>query len=367
VGVPPSHGFSPPPLVRKRHAINIHRARSYWGSGTSESFGVRRSAFDVLRSSRERGQQSVTFHFPANPLCFSKPVNPNFPPKLASHLAESVGSARRRYRKRLARCQEKFSEKAVHDLRIDTRRILALLDLIEALHFGKSLNKLRKTFKKRLDAFDDLRDTHVQRVLLKPMWAKFPEAKEFKKHLRKCEKRIECEMSRNIKSAKSGGLNRCLKDIEKALCQCASDAPIGGSANQSQILLSAAFRRVVILRRQIRRSKPATIHRMRIAFKRFRYTAELLQPFLPDITDKRLQRMKDFQDAAGNIQDVAVLLERIDQDIEREEIKAASVKNLRRELSRCEQRAIDALMERIHELMDFEPKDSMPSASELQT
>jgi len=294
-------------------------------------------------------------------------VNPNFPPKLASHLAESVGAARRRYRKRLARCQKKFSEKSVHDLRIDTRRILALLDLLETLHFGESLAKLRKTFKKRLDAFDDLRDTHVQRELLKPMWEKFPEAKDFKKHLRKCEKRLECEMSHDIKSAKSGGLNRCLKDIEKTLCQCASNAPVGGSAGQAQILLSAAFRRVVVLRRQIRRSKPATIHRMRIAFKRFRYTAELLQPFLPDFTDKRLQRMKDFQAAAGNIQDVAVLLERIDKDIEHEEINTASVKNLRKELSRCEQRAIDALMERIHELMNFEPKDSMPSASELQT
>ena len=53
-------------------------------------------------------------------------MNPTFPPKLAIHLAESVRSARRRYRKRLARCQEKFSEKAVHDLRIDTRRILSL-------------------------------------------------------------------------------------------------------------------------------------------------------------------------------------------------------------------------------------------------
>jgi len=52
-------------------------------------------------------------------------VNATFPPQLAGHLAESVRSARRRYRKRLARCQEKFSEKAVHGLRIETRRILA--------------------------------------------------------------------------------------------------------------------------------------------------------------------------------------------------------------------------------------------------
>lgn len=294
-------------------------------------------------------------------------MNDTFPPKLASHLAESVRSARRRYRKRLARCQQKFSEKAVHDLRIETRRILALLDLLEALRFSESLAKTRKTFKKRLDAFDDLRDTHVQCVLLKPLWKQFPEAKEFKKHLRKCEKRIEREMSRRIKNAKCGPLNRCLKDIEKNLLQCTANQPTGGSKPQSHRLLGAAFRRVISLRRQIRRSVPKTIHRMRVAFKRFRYTAELLQPFLPDITAERLQRMKDFQDAAGNIQDVAVLLERIDKDIRNEAIKPACVKHLRRELQQCEQRAIDALMERIQELKDFEPEDSTPSATELPT
>jgi CHAD domain-containing protein len=321
----------------------------------------------MLDVSRGQARESVTFHFPFHPLCCLKPVNPTFPPKLAGHLAEGVRSARRRYRKRLECCQKKFSEKAVHDLRIDTRRILALLDLLEALRFGGSLAKLRKTFKKRLDAFDDLRDTHVQRVLLKPMWEKFPEARDFKKHLRKCEKQLECEMSRHIKTVKSGKLNRCLKDLEKCLRQCATRPATGASGPQSQLLLGGAFRRVLVLRRQIRRSVPKTIHRLRIAFKRFRYTAELLQPFLPDITDSRLQHMKDFQDAAGNIQDVAVLLERIEKDIKHDQISAACVKNLRRELSRCEQRAIDALMERVPELMNFEPKDSTPPAVALPT
>jgi len=287
-------------------------------------------------------------------------VNANFPPKLAGHLAESVQEARRRYRKRLARCQKKFSEHAVHDLRIETRRILALLDLLEALRFGDSFAKLRKTFKKRLDAFDDLRDTHVQRVLLKPLWKHFPEAKPFKKHLRKCEKRLEREMSRHIQGAKSGHLNRCLKDIEKYLRQCASQAAAGKSTPQAQSLLGAAFRRVVVLRRLIRRSAPATIHRMRVAFKRFRYTAEFLRPFLPDFTPQRLERMKDFQDAAGNIQDVAVLLERIDKDIRHGQIDAACVRNLRRELKHAELRAIETLMKRIHELAEFAPDDSTP-------
>ena len=289
-------------------------------------------------------------------------MSTNFPPKLAIHLAESVRFFRRRYRKRLARCQEKFSEKAIHDLRIETRRMLALLDLLEAFRFEESLKKLRKAFKKRLDAFDDLRDTHVQLVLLKPLWPDFPEAGELKKHLCKCEKRLEAVMSREIRSTKSGHLNRCLKGLQMSLRNCAEHPSARHRTGLAQTLLGGAFRKVVLLRRQIRRDNPDTIHRMRVAFKRFRYTAELLQPFLPHFTKERIARMKEFQAAAGNIQDVAVLLERLAKDIKTGDVKPAWVKNLRSELLRQERRAINSFMARIDELTDFEPERPAPFA-----
>ena len=97
---------------------------------------------------------------------------------LAASLAGRVKAERRRYGKRLERGRRKFSEKAVHDLRVETRRLLALLDVLIALHFPGPLKKIRKVFKKRLDAFDELRDTHVQLLLLKPLCQEFPEARE---------------------------------------------------------------------------------------------------------------------------------------------------------------------------------------------
>lgn len=294
-------------------------------------------------------------------------MNPNFPAELARHLAGSVRAARRRYRKRLARCQEKFSEKAVHELRIETRRILALLDLLEALRFADPLKKVRKTFKQRLDAFDDLRDTHVQLVLLKPLWADFPEARELKLRLRKCERQLVSKLSREIQTTKAGRLNRQLKQIEKSL-RHSGDLPASGrSKGLAQMILGAAFRRVVILRRQIQRNKPATIHRMRVAFKQFRYTAEFLQPFLPRFTPERLTRMKEFQAAAGNIQDIAVLLARLDADLKNGELPPACVRKLRIQLLRHERSAINSFMSRIEQLMEFEPEHSTPFAPEPET
>jgi CHAD domain-containing protein len=135
----------------------------------------------------------------------------------------------------------------------------------------------------------------------------------------------------------------------------------------AQMLLGGAFHRVVLLRKDIRRDNPATIHRMRVAFKRFRYTAELLQPFLAHFTEQRLARMKDFQAAAGNIQDVTVLLERLDKDVKNGEVKLPGIKKLRGELLRRERRAIDSFMERIDELLDFEPERFIPTAPKPET
>jgi CHAD domain-containing protein len=294
-------------------------------------------------------------------------VNPDFPAELARHLAESVRAARRRYRKRLARCQDKFSEKAVHELRIETRRILALLDLLEALRCAAPLKKLRKTFKKRLDAFDDLRDTHVQQVLLKPLWKDFPEARSLKKHLVKCEKHLVSELSCEINTIGSNRLNRDLRKIEKSLSHSGDIPARNRSKGLAQMVLGGAFRRVIILRRQIRRNKPATIHRTRVAFKRFRYTAELLQPFLPQFTPERLARMKDFQAVAGDIQDVAVLLARLDKDVKGGELPVTCIKKLRSELLRRERHAIDSFMSRLDELMGFEPENTATFTPESET
>ena len=211
-------------------------------------------------------------------------MNPDFPAELARHLAESVRAARRRYRKRLGRCQDKFSENAVHELRIETRRILALLDLLDALHFADPLKKVRKTFKKRLAAFGDLRDTQVQLVLLKQLWKEFPEARPLKEHLVKCEKRLVSELSREINTIGSNRLNQELKKFEKSLNHSGDIPARSRSKGLAQMVLGGAFRRVIIFRRRIRRNNPASIHRTRVAFKRFRYTAELLQSFLPQFT-----------------------------------------------------------------------------------
>jgi len=274
---------------------------------------------------------------------------------LASHLAKSVHDARRGYRKRLKQCQKKFSRKAVHDLRVETRRLLAMLEFLEALHFKDSPEKTAKMLKKRLDALDNLRDTQVQLSLLKPLWTDFPEARPLKKSLQRCERRLIKRGPRKLKGR--NGLAKRLKDLEKELCGSGLALPTSATDDPGLAALRNCFQRAVALRRRIRRNNPATIHKMRVAFKRFRYLSELLQPLLPQITPEQLRRMRKYQGLAGDIQDLEVLLARLKCLVDEKKLSEPAVKRLRLELQARKKRALDFFMNRMDELFQFQPDE----------
>ncbi len=151
---------------------------------------------------------------------------------------------------------------------------------------------------------------------------------------------------------KHGGLDRRLKGVEKELLKedRAALPPEAAAA-----ALREAYERVLTLRRQIRRGNPAAIHRMRVAFKHFRYMSESLGPIFPDFTPERLGQMHQYQSAAGDIQDLEILLATLAQAVADEHVAAADVKKLRTQLLRTRRQRVAAFLERINDLLDFRP------------
>jgi CHAD domain-containing protein len=282
-------------------------------------------------------------------------MNGEFPAELAAHLRDSVKMMRRRYRKRLARCQQEFSETSVHDLRIETRRMLAMLDLLRALHFQDSLRKIRKTFKQRLDAFDELRDTQVQLLLLRPLWRDFPEAREFDPLLRRRERRLIGELGKEIKRMKHVRLERRLRTLEKYLRKSASAKSTRSAKSLAAAALRETFNHVADLRKRVQRNHTATIHRLRVSFKRFRYVSELLQTFFPRLTTRRLREMQAYQGLMGDIQDMEVLIAAVKQAVQLALIPARDVRELLRDLSRRREALIEKFMLAADRLFEFHP------------
>jgi len=255
------------------------------------------------------------------------------PAELARHLAWLIKRTRRRYRRRLQECQEHFSETAVHELRVETRRALALLDLVLVLELAGSSKKPRRVLKKRLDAFDELRDTQVELGLVAPWRKAFPESVEFEKFLRRREHELIADLRGEIRSLKSRRVERMLKALERDVETARSKSKIP-ALKALRRPLRAAFASVRMLRRRIRRNDTATIHRTRIAFKHFRYLCELLQPLLPGLTEPRLREMHAWQTRMGDIQDLEVLLAQMERAVKREHVPAQTVKRLHATLAR---------------------------------
>ena len=87
------------------------------------------------------------------------------------------------YRAELKRCRAEFSNEAVHDLRVATRRMLALIQLLNSISPRPRLQKLTRAFKYQLDEFDDLRDTQVILAEISEILQELPQLQDFQKHL----------------------------------------------------------------------------------------------------------------------------------------------------------------------------------------
>ncbi len=72
--------------------------------------------------------------------------------------------------------------------------------------------------------------------------------------------------------------------------------------------VNQAFTEVAKLRDRCHGDDLQTIHRLRIAFKRYRYMIELLQPLIPTVTSRELKHLRAAQNRLGEIQDADVLV-----------------------------------------------------------
>jgi CHAD domain-containing protein len=271
------------------------------------------------------------------------------------HLADSLHAQWRRYRKRLKWCQERFSEEAVHDSRVETRRLLATVELLAAFLPEDEIKKARRALKRHLDTFDQLRDTQVQLVYVGQMTGKFPAAHAFHKWLQKREARFTRETRKAIKDIKTKRLGRRIAAFEAEIRRRRKSVPHPRALATARREMDEAFAQVARLCHRVKAGDTMTIHRTRIAFKRFRYMVEALSPLLPAVTDEDRRAMRGYQSMMGDIQDAEVLLAALDQFIGSEKIELESARRLRGELQRRRQWLVRVYLNAAGKLREFWP------------
>jgi len=246
------------------------------------------------------------------------------PVRLYQHLLAALKAQGKRYRKRLKRCQEEFSEEAVHELRVEIRRLLSSVELLEGFASKHRLKKAAQLFKAQLDLLDKLRDIQVQLAGLGGLAPRGAAARAFRQHLLRQEHDRIQTTRREVKKVKPGRVGRL---IERFREEIRARRGRGLESRDLAFLLrriTRAFARVARLRNRVDLADTATIHQTRIAFKRFRYMVEALAPLLPAITSRQLKALHDYQTMMGNIQDTEVLRASLDEFLRAEEIESRS-------------------------------------------
>ena len=274
-------------------------------------------------------------------------------------LARSLNDRWRKYRRELKRCQKKYSEDAVHDLRVATRRLMSTLGLLAPLIADKRLKKSRRTLKKRLDMFDPLRDTQIQLLYVEKLLSTFPDLQAFYDTLAKQERQRVKHIRKQVKRLRTARLEKSATATGKQLRARLQDpTKLDETASAMMSAVDAAFAKVVNRRRQIKSDDTTTIHRTRVAFKKFRYMVEVLQPLLAEVTDERLKRMHDFQTMMGDIQDIEVLSANLKAFVQKNAPAAAkALLPTQRELARRRRALIKTFMRSADEPFTFWNQD----------
>jgi CHAD domain-containing protein len=260
-------------------------------------------------------------------------------------LLEALDARWRRLGKDWDRTRRKYSDDAVHDLRVSSRRLIAVLDTLRSLVDDPDIEECRRRVKKSLGVLSPLRDAQVQRNYVSQMANDFSQLKSFQKNLKDRETRLAKKVQKHLKKGLRLGAE--MTKVKKRSRDQAEDTAVIDVVNKR-------FDEVLDLAQHVDPADTSTIHQMRLAFKRFRYTAEVVRQLIhDDMTEARLEQLHEFQSMMGHVQDVEVLSARLLKWASKDETRLAEMAPVLEELARRKQNAIETFMASIDQLHTF--------------
>jgi CHAD domain-containing protein len=199
---------------------------------------------------------------------------------------------------------------------VATRRLLAVMDFVRQLDPQPPMQKIRRVLKDQVDSLDDLRDTQVMLVEVSESLADFPQLKPFEKHLLAREKKLLRKTRKDVEAFQPSDLKKRVEKIRLELEENSVD-----EAWTAHLLtaLDQAYARAIEAFGQIEAARPASIHRFRVKFKKFRYMIEVMVPALKNYPETCLEKMHDYQSRMGDVQDATVLLDALNEYAEETE------------------------------------------------
>jgi CHAD domain-containing protein len=264
-------------------------------------------------------------------------------------LLEAMDLRWKNYRAELVRCRSEFSNEAVHDLRASARRMLAIIQLLNFLSPRPRLQKLNRAFKDQLEEFDDLRDTQVILAEISETIHELPQLEGFQDYLQDVEKNLLKTLRKKLKVIDLFDVSKRIRRLRESL-----KAEVDANGGLTEQIIQAVDDAFLITKQRQNWINPAqanTIHRVRLAFRTFRYMVEIVHRLLPDFPAENLKRMHDYQSLMGEIQDVELIMQTLADAPQH--ISAFDPEPVRRYYERCHADAISAYLVTMDGLATF--------------
>jgi CHAD domain-containing protein len=153
---------------------------------------------------------------------------------------------------------------------------------------------------------------------------------DFKRMLERRERREVEAVHDDLQSRTKKRLNEGVKDIQTEFARLREkldDAKVQRSVERALKLRQNEFLR---RRRQFDPSNEETLHEMRIALKKLRYTLEAAQPVLGNEATERVREMQGFQQLLGDSRDTELLRSELEKWASKKGKKIAVVPTLER-------------------------------------
>jgi CHAD domain-containing protein len=264
-------------------------------------------------------------------------------------LLKALDARARKLRKEWDRTRKQYSVDSVHDLRVASRRLIAILETLNEIHKDSDIRDCRRRVKKLLDGLSPLRDLQVQRANVSRMLQRFPQLEDFEKNLADKESRTTRKVQKLLKRAPK---------LDSSIARARRHARKQIGRDDVLKVIDQRYRKVLSLAALIDAADTDTIHRMRLAFKKFRYTCEVAHPIIrKDVSVARLEEFHAFQTMMGEIQDDEVLSARLAKWTEKQ-AKENDMKPVFEELKTEKQKKTVAFVDFVGQVNTFWRADS---------
>jgi len=222
-------------------------------------------------------------------------------------LAGAFTESWRAWRHRLAKCRAHATPEAVHHLRVTSRRLAALVDVLgrvaPSLH--KDCDRLADTVDAVLHHLSSLRDAQVQQQRVLAAAERQSGLDGLALHLGRRETHRQRRVRRALRKLRLGRARKTAARLRRELKRAPEPSP--ASVQRAVDARFAAVRRRVA---RLQPEKPDSIHRLRIAVKQFRYTAEIAATLSP-LRLRHRPAIRALQDQMGEAHDADLLIERV--------------------------------------------------------